>query len=343
MTDISNSSVSDSWTARAVDRLAHMAPSWFVIVMGWCGLAQAWLRAEGLLGEWALGAGLVAAGFALLVFALLSLASLIRLHAHPEAVHADLLHPVRHAFMATFPISLLLLASLGVNLFGGTDATLDTVWTVVWLTGSILQLWATWWVLARWLRAKENRGLMWQHFTPVLFIPVVGNVLAPLGGVPLGLGPWAMAQFGVGLFLWPVLVALLIVRMVESGPLPPRMAPTLFVTLAPPSVVGLSLWALHAPAEAIWTIWGVGVFFLGWALTQANVISSHGFAMPHWGMSFPCAAFAALTLRLAQTPEGRWLHTPSLVVLGLSTLLVLGLTVHTWRGLVRGTILVPEK
>ena len=342
MTDIATSS-SGSWIARAVARLAHLAPSWFVMVMGWCGLAQAWLRAEGLLGEWALGAGLVAAGFALLVFGLLGLACLVRLQVHPDAVHADLLHPVRHAFMAALPISMLLLASLGAGLFGGADATLDSLLVVVWLTGSVLQLWATWWVLARWLRAKENRGLMWQHFTPVLFIPVVGNVLAPVGGVSLGLGAWATAQFGVGLFLWPVLVALLVVRMVEAGPLPARMAPTQFVTLAPPSLVGLSLMALHAPTEAVWAAWGMGLFFLGWALTQAPAISQQGFAMPHWGMSFPCAAYASLTLRLAQTPEGHWLQIPSLLLLGLVSLLILGLSLHTWRGLINGTILVAEK
>ena len=342
MTDISASS-SDSWAQRAVARLAYLAPAWFVVVMGWCGLAQAWLRAEGLLGEWALGAGLVAAGFALLVFALLGVACVVRLQVHPDAVHADLLHPVRHAFMAALPISMLLLASLGASLFGGTDAWLDTMLVVVWLAGSILQLWSTWWVLSRWLRAKENRGLMWQHFTPVLFIPVVGNVLAPVGGVPLGLGAWATAQFGVGLFLWPVLVALLVVRMVEAGPLPARMAPTLFVSLAPPSLVGLSLMTLHAPTEAVWAVWGMGLFFLGWALTQAPVISSQSFGMPHWGMSFPCAAFASLTLRLAQTPEGHWLHLPSLLLLGLVSLLILGLSLHTWRGLRNGTILVPEK
>lgn len=341
MTDISTTR--ETWSSRAVARLAHMAPSWFVVVMGWCGLAQAWLRAQGLLGEWALGIGLVAAGFALLVFVLLGLACIVRLQAHPDAVHADLLHPVRHAFMATLPISMMLLATLGVGLFGGHDRGLDLGLTAIWCAGSVLELWATWWVLARWLRAKEQRGLMWQHFTPVLFIPVVGNVLAPLAGEALGLGPWATAQFGVGLFLWPVLITLLVVRMVEVGPLPARMAPTLFVTLAPPSVVGLSLITLQAPDAVVWAVWGMGLFFLGWALSQVQAMLSHGFAMPHWGLSFPCAAFTALSLRLAQTPKGVWLTTPALVMLGLTSLLIIGLSLHTWRGLRQGTLLVPEK
>ncbi len=37
---------------------------------------------------------------------------------HPDDLAADLLHPVRHAFFAAIPISLLLLATLGVAHFG---------------------------------------------------------------------------------------------------------------------------------------------------------------------------------------------------------------------------------
>lgn len=336
-------STSPSWWSRFEARLAYLLPAWFVVVMGWCGLAQAWLRAEPLLDEWALGIGLVAAGFALLVFVLLGVACVLRLQAHPDAVHADLLHPVRHAFMASLPISMILLASLGVALFGGTDRWLDGVLTVVWMLGSVLELWATWWVLARWLRPKEQGGWLWPHVTPVLFIPVVGNVLAPLAGPQLGLGAWATAQFGIGLFLWPLLLVLFVVRMVEAGPLPPRMTPTVFVALAPPSVVGLSLMVLDAPSGAVWAAWGIALFFFGWALTQVQAIRELPFGMPHWGMSFPCAAFSALTLRLAQTPQGSWLHTPALWLLGATSLLILWLSLNTWRGLMNGTLLVPEK
>lgn len=320
-----------------------MAPAWFVVVMGLCGLAQAWLRAEPTFGEWGLGIGLVFAGLAFVVFTLLSLASIVRLHAHPDAVHADLLHPIKHAFMASFPVSVILLSTLGVGLFGGLEARMDRLLTVVWVAGSVLELWATWWVLARWLRPKEQGGLLWPNLTPVLFIPVVGNVLAPLAGVSLGLEAWATAQFGIGLFLWPVLLTLVIVRMVQAGPLPPKMAPTWFVLLAPPSVVGLSLMALQAPMLVVWAAWGVALFTLGWALTQWRAIRDLPFGLPHWGMSFPCAAFSALTVRLSQTPQGTWLQTPATVVLALTSLLILGLLVQTWHGLWRGTLLTPEK
>ena len=102
----------------AAPSLAYMAPAWFAVVMGWSGLAGAWLRAEFLLGEEARALGTLGAVLAALVFMALGLASLRRLRAHPAAVRADMLHPVRHAFMATLP----LFWSLPTSFLAGTGA-----------------------------------------------------------------------------------------------------------------------------------------------------------------------------------------------------------------------------
>ena len=319
-----------------------MLPAWFAMVMGWSGLAQAWLRSQPLLGEQALGLGLVAGAFAALVFGLLCAASLVRWWAHPLAVLADLRHPVRHAFMAALPISMLLLATLGTALFWHADPWLDALITFTWWLGSVLELAATVWVVGRWLQPKEEGGLQWPALTPVVFIPIVGNVLAPLAGVHLGASAWATAQMAIGLMLWPVVLALLLVRMVQAGPLPPKMAPTVFVTLAPPSVLGLSLLQLHAPDLWVWGMWGVALFFFLLSCTQLDVVRKQPFGLPHWGMSFPLAAFSALSLRMSQLDDGAWLQTPATVLLALTSLVILALTLGTWRGLRHGHLLVAE-
>jgi len=313
------------------------------MVMGWCGLSQAWLRATDIFGDSALGLGLVAAFFALLVFVLLCLASIVRLHAHPNAVAADMRHPVRHAFLATLPVSILLLANLGITLFWGTGRTLDMALTFVWCVGSVLEIAATVWVISRWLKSTENGGMQWATFTPVFFIPVVGNVLAPLGGVSIGLEAWATAQFGVGLFLWLVLQTLFFVRLGQAGPLPARLTPSLLITVVPPSISGLSLLQLDAPLSMAWMMWGVAAFFLVLALTQISAIREQPFSMGHWGMSFPLGAFTALTLRMTHAPGGAWLQLPATLLLAITSLLILGLTLSTWRGLRHGHLLVPDK
>lgn len=257
--------------------------------MGWCGLSLAWLRATDLFGDTALGLGLVGGLFSAVLFVLLCIACVIRLNAHPHAVAADLRHPVRHAFMATLPVSILLLANLGIHLFWGASNSVNTLLTFVWCVGSMLEIAATVWVLSRWLNSAENGGFQWATFTPVFFIPVVGNVLAPIGGVPIGLENWATAQFGVGLFFWPILQTMLFVRVAQAGPLPARMAPTWFIALVPPSLIGLSLLQLDAPIAVVWSVWGIGAFILALVLTKIPSVREHAFGMPYWAMSFPRA------------------------------------------------------
>jgi len=322
--------------------LEHLSPVWFVPVMGWCGLAQAWLRAselgEGLTTVLATLAGLVALG----IFVVVSVLSLVRWSKYPSAVAIDIQHPVRHPFLATIPISIMLLASLGVAMFWNASESLDTGLRLVWAGGSLLEIAATVWVTARWLKTKEAGGPSWNAITPILFIPVVGNALAPIAGLSIGLEPWAMAQFGLGLFLWPVMQTLLVVRWVHVGPMPPRMVPALFIMVVPPSIVGLDLLLMGVALPWIWCMWGIGAFFLALALTQIPSLRSLPFGMPHWGMSFPIAAFTILTLRLAALSDCGWLVLPGYALLAVTSLLVLWLSFATLRGLLNGSLLAPE-
>ena len=328
---------------RAIAFLEYLAPAWFALVMGWSGLSLAWLRASDVLGESALGVGLVSAIFALFVFVLLCLSCILRLTFHPKAVAADLRHPVRHAFMATLPLSILLLVGIGVTLFWNTSDTLDTALRVVWVMGSILELATSVWVIARWLNPADKGGLQWAAFTPVFFIPIIGNVIAPLAGVTIGLEAWSMAQFGIGLLMWPVLQTLLIIRFIQVGPLPARISPSIFIILVAPSIIGLCFLQLEAPQNLAWISWGIGVFSLALSLTQIHTIFAQPFGLSHWAMSFPMAAFTTLTLRMSQQLGGAWLQWPATLLLAVTSLLILGLTLNSWRGLRHGHLLVPEQ
>ena len=321
--------------------LKHLMPGWFAIVMGWSGLGLAWHRAAPAMGEMA---GVLSAGaalVALLAFVTLALAMILRWQRHAPAVREDLNHPVRHAFFAAIPISLLLLVTLAVAHLGPQQPGLGALW----LIGSLGQFGVTLWVLSRWLRGNATQGASawnWSGITPALFIPVVGNVLAPLAGVPLGFQPWAAAQFGLGLLFWPVVVVLIVVRIAQVGMLPDRLLPTLFIFVAPPAVIGLAALQFGAPALWVWMLWGMALAQALWVATQARRIADQPFGIPHWGMRFPLAALAALSLRLAEMPDGRWLQVPALALLALATLIILGLSFATVRGLRAGTLLVSE-
>lgn len=330
-------------TPRPSTPLKYLFPGWYAVVMGLGGLSLAFHRAAGVMGDSAGAAGLVIGALAALVFATLAVATLLRGQRYPEAWAEDRRHPVRHTFIATLPISLLLLATVGVA--SGLHATAaQPAVAALWWLGSLSQLFVTWWVLARWWRGNGPGGLQWAGVTPALFIPVVGNVLAPLAGVPLGFELWATAQFGVGLLFWPVIQVLLAVRVATQGMWPERLLPTAFIFVAPPAVVGLAALQMGAPPWVGWVLWGMAIFTMLWVATLARRIAALPFGMPHWGMSFPLAAMAALTLRVAPTAGS---GAPAVSMLGvallaLAALVIAALTLATLRGLRDGSLLAPE-
>ncbi len=318
-------------------------PGWFSVVMGLCGLSLAWHQAQQVLGGMADGVALVAAALAALVFLVLLVASVLRAVRHPAALAEDLRHPARHAFVAAFPVAMLLLAAVGVALLGPHRG-----WNMLWWLGALTQLWATVWVLGRWLapatpgQGPGNTGL-WPAVTPVLLIPVVGNVVVPLAGLPLGHTVWSAAQMGIGVFFWPIVLALVLARRIAHSPLPDRLLPSWFITLAPPAVIGTVLTQWQAPPALVLALWGVSLFFLLWLLPIAKRIASQPFGLAYWALSFPLAALGTLTLRVGDLyPQAAGLQTMGVLLLAVTSMVVLWLGFATVRGLRDGTLLAPE-
>lgn len=315
--------------------LKYLFPGWYSIVMGLTGLSLAWYRAEPLMGATAGAIALVLGALAALVFVLLAVATVMRGLWHPDAWREDRRHPVRHTFVATLPVAVLLLATVGVAQFGPHPLA-----ALLWWAGSLAQFGVTVWVLGRWWAGNGPGGLQWAGITPALFIPVVGNVLAPLAGVPLGYPAWSAAQFGIGLLFWPVVLVTVIVRVAVKGLWPERMRPTTFIVIAPPAVVGMAAAQFGAPPAVLWMCWGMALFALAWVGVQVRALATLPFGLPHWAMSFPLAALAALTLRLATPGTAMAVLGPAL--LALASIVVVGLLLATLRGLRDGSLLAPE-
>jgi tellurite resistance protein len=314
--------------------LKHLAPGWYAVVMGLAGLSLAWHAAVPVLGDGAGAGALVIGAAAALVFAGLLVASLWRLHRHPDAWVDDLKHPVRHVFLAAVPIALLLLVTAAVS--AGLEGP---VVEALWWTASLLQLSITAWVMSRWWRGGPGGGLPWASLTPALFIPIVGNVLVPLAGVPLGRPEWSAAQFGIGVLFWPVVLVLLLVRLANQGLWPERLVPASFIFIAPPAAIGLSALRFGVTPLVVWALWGAALFALLWVAPLLRRIADQPFGMAHWGMSFPMAAFTALTLRLAPTGS---VSPLGIALLAGTSLLIAALVLATIRGLRDGSLLAPE-
>lgn len=327
--------------------LKFLMPGWFALVMGYSGWSLAWYRAEPLLGEAAGAVSAVLGVLAGVLLVVLLVASVWRTWRYPEALLEDLKHPVRHAFVAAVPVSAMLVATVGIALMG-----VSPVWEALWWIGSVAQLVATWWVLGRWLAPVPAPApgtppaVMWPSITPVLFIPVVGNVVAPLAGVTLGHEVWSVMQLAIGVFFWPVVMALLVARRVAHSPLPDRILPSWFISLAPPSVIGLALMQWDVALVWVQAVWGVAAFVLVWLLPLLKRVVTHPFAVPFWALSFPLAAFTSLTLRLASDMAGQAggavMQGLAVLMLASTSVLLLWLSLSTVRGLRNGSLLAPE-
>lgn len=323
--------------------LKFLMPGWFSVVMGLCGLSLAWHRAQRVFGDMADGVALVVLLVAALVFVVLLVASVLRAQRYPAALADDLRHPGRHAFVAAFPVAVLLLAAVGVALMGPSLG-----WNILWWLGALTQIWATAWVMGRWLapatpgQGPGNTGL-WPGITPALMIPVVGNVVVPLAGLPLEHTVWSAAQFGMGVFFWPAVLVLVLVRRIAHSPLPDRLLPTWFIVLAAPAVIGNVLAQWQTAPLLVVGMWGLSLFFLVWLLPIAKRVAAQPFGLTFWSLSFPLAALSSLTLRVGDLyPDAAGVQTIGVLLLAVTSMVILWLGFATVRGLRDGTLLAPE-
>ncbi len=326
--------MTDTAAPAAQGRLENYPISFFAIPMGLAGLTLALHAAEGALGLTALLSG-AAGALTALVFAAVALGYIAKALRHPQAVQAEWHHPVRLSFFPAISISLLLLALIAQSR-GMTFAA------PLWLTGAAAQIVLTVAVVGGWIGARS-----FQHGTlnPAWFIPAVGNVVAPLAGVPLGFVELSWYFFSVGLIFWVVLLTLVINRMIFHDPIPGRLQPTLVILIAPPAVAFLAWLRLTGEVDALARILVNGAWFFALVVAmQVPRLARLPFALSFWALSFPLAALTVATLtygaRTGSTSTGH--ETAGLALLALLLLVIAGLIARTLRAMAAGEICVPE-
>lgn len=297
--------------------LAHLPLPLLAVPLGLGGLGLAWREA---------GTGPVSeAVLALMVLAWVVIlgAHLLRLSRHPAAALADWRNPMRCGFAGAASIGMMLSAAALTPYLPGLARGLLLLAITLHL-GIGLAL------LARVLRGEGSPGML----VPPLMIPLVGNVLAPIFCVPLGLPMLGWMLFGVGMLLWLALQPLLLGRLFEA-PLPPPMRPSLAILLAPSAVGALAIQALGGPLPAFLALYGLAAFTFALLLLVLRHMLGAGFTLGYWGFTFPLAAFTAATLKLAPG----WIGAG---MLGLATLVIGAIALATLRLALQGALLRPH-
>ena len=307
-------------------RLQNLPVSFFSCVMGQAGLAIALQRAGELwapLQPFGLLVGILSAA----VFIALTGLYTAKLLKYRAEVVAELTHPVKMSFGATFSVSLVLLS---VSFL----ASLPTLSFWLWALGSGLHLLFTLYVLSAWIH-KENFDI--NHISPAWFIPVVGNILVPVAGVAHASAELSWFFFSIGLLFWIVLFTIIVYRMIFHNPLPDKLLPTLFILIAPPAVGFISYVRLTGDIDSFARVLYYGALFLTLLLfKELPRFVRLPFYLSWWAYSFPLAAMTVATLIMHT-------HVPSVFFTSLSWIMVVVLDLVILYLLARTLVAVSRR
>ncbi len=349
-------SVTPSASPLSVSQIVrNFAPGWFAAVMGsgvlsitTLALATRWPRIEAF--AWGLHY------FNLLLFLVLTIPWLARWLVFPQAARATLQHPVQASFYPTFSIALLVIAAQFVAFGPQTGLAL-----LFWWPGAALTFAFSFAVLYAMFNG-EHVGL--EHVTPANFIPAVGLVVIPIAGGPLVGQLQGSARdlalltnvvgFGAGSLMYFGLLALTLQRKYLSKPAFGILAPTVWIQVAPISVIPVSLLNLaeQLPVPVAnnglllvgLLFWGFGV----WWVVMASLLTAAAqrrrmlpFALSWWGFTFPLGSFVACSFRLGRMSGLAGVEWIGIACWGLLLVLWLLTLAQTLRAVVKGTIFRP--
>jgi tellurite resistance protein len=317
--------------ANTEPRLKHLPVAFFAMVMGLSGLAIAWHKAEQVFRlPVRVSTGPLA--LAILAFVVLLALYLAKAMSYPAAVRAELAHPIQLNFFPAVSISLILLGVALLQLSPGLAG-------VLWVFGTTLHLLLTLYVMSVWIHHEQFEI---HHINPAWFIPVVGNVLVPIAGVPLGFVELSWFFFSIGILFWLLLFAIILYRVLFHHPLPERLMPTFFILIAPPSVGFVAYLQLADALDGFARVlYYSGLFLTLLLLTQASRFMRVRYYLSWWAYSFPLAAVTIATLIMYQRTGLAPFAAIGWVLLTLVTLVVIYLLYRTWRAVGEKAICVP--
>lgn len=321
-----------------LDDLAHVPVPLFASAMGWGGLAMAWRKAHEALG-WPAWIGEAAALIAAAVFVVVGGLYAWKTARHWDEMVKEFRHPVRVNFFAAISINLMIMGGLALPYAAGLADGL-------WIVGAGLHFSVALYVIGRWIEHPQDPAT----FNPAWFIPVVGNVLAPVIGVKLGHTDAAWFFFAVGMVFWLGLLPLALNRAIfVAPPLPPKMLPTLAIFIAPPAVAFLAWRALTvpvmtAPVDPLGHVLIFAALFTALLMLRLiTVLARVPFAPSWWAYTFPSAALAAGLAELAAAKGGSAFYSSLAGVLVVAaTLIVLLVSARTVKAAFAGHLFVPE-
>lgn len=214
---------------------------------------------------------------------------LARFFKYREDVIKDFNHPLNMNFFAAISISLLLLANSFIHFSQGLSF-------VIWLFGAIIQLSLTIIFLHKLI---WNEAFQIDQFTPVSFIPIVGNLVVPIAGSFHVHAHINWFFFSVGALFSIIYLAFIFNRLFFASSLPGMLVPTLFIILAPPSVGYVAYVNIMDEVNVFaFALYGFAFLIALLLFMQLRRIFRGPIGVPAWALLFPSGAFTIATMNM---------------------------------------------
>lgn len=303
----------------------------YATVMGMSGLTIMYQKASLWLGmNRMIGNGLAAISTAL--FVVISLIYLSKYIKYAPVVKKEFSHPVRLNFFAAISISMLMLAiiykEMNVNLAA-----------IFWYAGAGLHFYLTMYTISFWI--NHNQEL--DHSNPAWFIPVVGNVLVPVGGVGFASQGILMYFFSCGIFFWIILFAILLNRIIFHHQLAVKFMPTMFILIAPPAVGFIAYFKMYGVIDVFATLlFNIALFFtLLIAFMYKNFVKIK-FFISWWAFVFPLAAMGISAMLMYHETKDTMLLILSYMMVSVTTVVIAIVLYQTIMHMLKGEVCVQE-
>ena len=292
------------------ERLKFFPIMMFAIVMGLSGLtityqkASIWLNFPHVIGD-------VLMYVTTAVFLFVSIIYIKKRFKYKTAVANEFSHPVRINFFAAISISMLMLSIIYKENFPLISA-------VFWYPGTLLHFYLTMHTISFWI--NQNQQL--DHSNPAWFIPIVGNVLIPVGGIGFASLGILTYFFSIGIFFWIILFAVILNRIIFHNQMAVKFMPTLFILIAPPAVGFIAYFKMFGVIDTFATmLFNLALFFTLLVTFMYKNFIKIKFFISWWAFVFPIAAMALSSMLMYKQTDDSFLLILSYVMIAAVTLI----------------------
>ena len=266
------------------------------------------------------------------LFIVISLIYLGKFIKYTEVVKKEFSHPIRLNFFAAISISMLMLAIIykEVNV---------NVAALFWYGGAGLHFYLTMLTISFWI--NHNQEL--DHSNPAWFIPVVGNVLVPVGGVGFASQGVLMYFFSCGIFFWVILLAILLNRIIFHHQIAVKFMPTMFILIAPPAVGFIAYFKMFEVVDTFATmLFNLALFFTFLVAFMYKNFVKIKFFISWWAFVFPLAAMAISSMLMYHQTHDFMLLVLSYTMIAVTTVIIGIVMYQTLLHMQKGEICVQE-